>query len=518
MKVSLYKTKYFADANLVSYWRMEGNSNDSKSTNHGTDTDMTYGTSYGIFEQGASFNGSTSRINLPNVSALKPTGYFTISAWFIQASPTAVVMIYQSYSQVTYICGIRLDIVSGLLRLISGKNTADYGAAQTTIIASDDKWHHAAGVWDGSYLYIYLDGLEAAKSAWTYAPAYIETHNVIIGCRNIGSGNDRFYNKYLDDIAVFSRALSATEIGELFDYGRCLININDIWRNVTNIYMNVGDTWKEIGEGRVNIGDIWKTTMINSEGGFVTESGGYRTHIFYTTGLFKIYATSNVQVLVVAAGGSGNTNGGGGGGAGGVLYSSSLSVFGGTYTVTVGGAGAYGANGNNSTFSSLTSTGGGCGALRDTTWPTGNGGSGGGGANSWIEVNRAAGTGIEGQGHNGGVGINGGANNGGAGGGGASAVGGDAGTNGGNGGNGGDYSGQFGTGVGVSGVFGGGGGGGATTVAVEPGSGGTGGGGTGGTSGYENGVAGTINTGGGGGGGGIAGLGGSGVVIIKIAM
>ena len=51
-QIQLADTSLFSDANLVSYYKLEGNSNDSKGSNNGTDTSVDYGTAYGKFGQG----------------------------------------------------------------------------------------------------------------------------------------------------------------------------------------------------------------------------------------------------------------------------------------------------------------------------------------------------------------------------------------------------------------------------------------------------------------------------------
>lgn len=224
--------------------------------------------------------------------------------------------------------------------------------------------------------------------------------------------------------------------------------------------------------------------------------------------------TTNVQVLVVAGGGGGaggqfSGNVGGGGGAGGYQQNDSLTVFVGSYSITVGVGGAGGPSlgdgsaGSNSSFDSLlTSTGGGGGSDGGTS---GNGGSGGG------EVQGTPGTGIAGQGNDGGGGTSSGSD---AGGGGGAGFAGSAGTSAPNRNGGAGGAGLASTISGASVVRGGGGGGGGYDNA---GAGGSGGGGAGSTNGA--GAAGTANTGGGGGGAGNAnsagGNGGSGVVIIR---
>lgn len=234
-------------------------------------------------------------------------------------------------------------------------------------------------------------------------------------------------------------------------------------------------------------------------------------------------APSSIEYLVVAGGGGGGPGGGasGGGGAGGLL-TSTLSVTTGTYTVTVGAAGgASGGTGSNSVITKetalVTAIGGGPGG-NFIAWNSaavgGGGGSGGGGPGNFYSA-IAGGTGISGQGNNGGNGIAFGSGSYKAGGGGgAGAVGGTATAT---------VSGNGGIGIqssisGTATYYAGGGGGAAINEsgATTGGDGGLGGGGRGERTGAvaRSSTAGTTNTGGGGGGGNGA-AGGSGIVIIR---
>ena len=242
------------------------------------------------------------------------------------------------------------------------------------------------------------------------------------------------------------------------------------------------------------------------------------------TGAWTVPAgVSSVSVIIVGGGGGGGQECGGGGGGGGVIYNTSFAVTAGSpLTVTVGGGGARGYNGNNpiplpggngsnSVFDTLNAIGGGGGAASSLGTPGSDGGSGGGGAGYYdltLHNTQSTAGGSGSQGNAGGYGyyVNPGAK--GGGGGGAGGAGTDA-FSGGNGGGGvlcpidGNY-------------YGGGGGGGSYQVAA----------GTGGSGGGANGLegitawsaSGAPNTGGGGGGGsagnGRGGAGGSGIVIV----
>jgi hypothetical protein len=171
-----------------------------------------------------------------------------------------------------------------------------------------------------------------------------------------------------------------------------------------------------VGKLQVHNGTIWLTVGgVNAIGGTITSTGGYKIHTFTNSGDFTVYSAGDVEYLVVAGGGGApGRDVGGGGGAGGLLTGTLTALSSGTYTVTVGSGGlgkgdtaadVSGMKGGNSTFgSTITATGGGAGKPYDKALPSGddNGGSGGGGAGLF---DLTAGTGISGQGFNGGEGV-----------------------------------------------------------------------------------------------------------------
>ena len=347
--------------------------------------------------------------------------------------------------------------------------------------------------------------------------------------------------------------------------------------SISLVYVDATKGWIVVNAGNSSQG--FGQNFIVATGGCITTCGDYKIHTFTGPGTFTVcnVATSGtnnvVSYVVVAGGGSGGSMGGGGGGAGGFreykspidCYSASpldgnpggtaITVTAQSYPITVGAGGvagcasppnkgAVGLPGNNSVFSTVTSTAGGGGGARMQPCQSPSsraglaGGSGGGAA-------RDSGPGDDSgagntppvspsQGFKGGPSTNSSAA--GAGGGGGATSAGSAGVPN-------DSAGPGSTGTAGPGGNGAtssitgspvtraGGGGGGSNNANPPlrGIGGPGGGGSGGQDGTDGGscapaVAGTTNTGGGGGGGsqkeagtGSAkgGNGGSGVVIIR---
>ena len=278
-----------------------------------------------------------------------------------------------------------------------------------------------------------------------------------------------------------------------------------------------------VDDGTVS-NSINKTVVALPSGGTITTTGGFRIHTFNSSGTFtNTLPNLSVQYLVIAGGGGGGHDYGGGGGAGGFRTSagtsgrnssaeSHLTLSTGGKTVTVGAGGGSGANGSNSVFDSITSTGGGNGA-GETNQSAGSGGSGGGG-----HYGSNGGSGTSGQGFGGGNGV-GGVPYTAGGGGGAGA----AGTNGSS------VNGSPGVGItstisGASFTKAGGGGVGFSSDFNKARTHGASGAGAGGFGSGSNGGNGLANFGGGGGGAGgasastIGGTGGSGQVIVRYTI
>ena len=197
--------------NLVAYYKLDGNSNDSVGSNNGTDTSITYGSSYGKINQGASFNGSSSYINTGSGYGISGSGSFTMSAW-IKGSVISSNHCIAGFGTGTTGRGITFDVRSS-------KIYADFYATTSvsgTTTLSTGTWYFATLTYDGTNMRLYLNGsLEATSSAITA--------NVLIGSQIIGrafwtSGN--FFNGYLDEIGIWSRALSADEVSQLYNSGR----------------------------------------------------------------------------------------------------------------------------------------------------------------------------------------------------------------------------------------------------------------------------------------------------------
>jgi hypothetical protein len=343
------------------------------------------------------------------------------------------------------------------------------------------------------------------------------------------------YSNTTTNKTVLSRANNAsTGTDAIVNLWRSTAAITSIYCYLPSGFFAVGSTFSLYGISPVN------AKVASASGGTdIFYDSTYAYHVFKGTGVFVPTRALTADYIVVAGGGAGGANWGAGGGAGGFRTASSQSLTAGTsYTVTVGSGGSgvsagKGTNGTDSTFNSMTSTGGG-GAPGAFAGASGGGSAGGSGGGSDGRPSPSAGgagntpSTSPSQGNNGGGGYYGGGSQLQQGGGGGAGGAGVTGTSSQSGAGGvGTYStltdeigAATGTGQLVSTHYYFAGGGGGGTGFGSAAAGGSGGGGTGVSVDNNNGVSGTTNTGGGGGGSGaggstIGGNGGSGIVIVR---
>ncbi|NTW32789.1 MAG: hypothetical protein HGB12_09215 [Bacteroidetes bacterium] len=227
----LYLTPLYNDANLVSYWRFEGNSNDSKGSNNGTDhgSNVGYSSGYGKFGQGVQL-GATNATNYIDCGA-PATGLvsdiFTVTLWLVK-KPTS------SGWKLLYSRG-----ASGCIEPMCGFGWLDWGDGLNFSLAVDNAAGTGELVQFGSLRYsdftngdmitivcnwptakCYINGVERGTATFGGSLHFTQnggSNHVLFGRGNYNNCADADAGgAQIDDLAVFNRVLTTTEISKLF--------------------------------------------------------------------------------------------------------------------------------------------------------------------------------------------------------------------------------------------------------------------------------------------------------------
>jgi len=212
-QTELYYTPLYNDPSLVAYYRMQGNANDSKGSNNGTPTNVAFGTAYGKFGQGAAFHGSSSSITIPNNPSLQITGGITISAWVYPAAGVN----WNAYPTIYATDGFGngyaiITGTGGAVYFFYGYPGTPHFSSTGTLNAG--QWNSVVCTFDGSNMHIYINGnLDATSAAVTPNPVYT---NAVPEIGSEYGFSNQTWRGYIDDLAIFSRALSATEVSDIY--------------------------------------------------------------------------------------------------------------------------------------------------------------------------------------------------------------------------------------------------------------------------------------------------------------
>jgi len=103
-----------------------------------------------------------------------------------------------------------------------------WGAAPASPLTKN-VWHHIAGVYDGTRFSIYVDGVKQTSLFTGWDANYkgsiytkglpTGTNDIHIGRRLPATWGGIYYEGKIDEVAVFNRALSSTEIFDHFSNG-----------------------------------------------------------------------------------------------------------------------------------------------------------------------------------------------------------------------------------------------------------------------------------------------------------
>lgn len=212
---------------IVSYYPLNTNSDDSVGTNDGTDTSMSYD-SGGVVSNRGNFTSSTSSkieiaddnsLSFGNGSIDTPFSYILWVKFLTNGSWVLIKKANKSTLNTDF--EYQMSIGVGTLNFHCGDNT------QSNRISVDISqsfitgvWYHLAFTYNGSGvesgINIYIDGVKGERtfvSAGSYTAMENETSPVIFG-KN-GDATTRSLNGYMDELALFDVELSQIQILEI---------------------------------------------------------------------------------------------------------------------------------------------------------------------------------------------------------------------------------------------------------------------------------------------------------------
>ena len=213
-----------APSGLVSWWRAEGDASDSLRTNNGV-LEGGVGFAAGEVGQAFTFNGTNADVRVPASASLNVglADGFTIETWINPADITQgrqVVEWNNGSFGVTFAVADAAGAGPGSL-FISVKDTGykDHFVSTAAGLLVSNLWEHVAATYvrSNGNTVLYINGVPRAQATLgVFTPRTIG--DLYIGVRPYDGGPRRFAG-LMDEVSLYNRALSATEISAIYSAG-----------------------------------------------------------------------------------------------------------------------------------------------------------------------------------------------------------------------------------------------------------------------------------------------------------
>lgn len=208
---------------MAGWWPGDGNARDIQGGNNGA---LLNGTTFaaGKVGQAFSFDGVDDYVAVPHNNNLNPTGPFSVDVWVnanAQQTNNQSLIIDKSHGwtdSTGWAIQTNPDGTACFFYGTGGGGSGDFHGTCTQASILDAQWHHLAGVWTGTEIRIYEDGVLQNTLAFATAPAN-NTREVRLGSSWGGGTPTRFFRGLIDEAEYFNRALTQTEISAIFNAG-----------------------------------------------------------------------------------------------------------------------------------------------------------------------------------------------------------------------------------------------------------------------------------------------------------
>jgi hypothetical protein len=214
---------------MVSWWPGDGNANDIRGGNNGTlENGATFAT--GLVAQAFSFDGTDQFVQVPDNANIRFGGNMPMSVdmWIYRTST----------SQTQHFIGKRQDcngdangtyqmgldfVVSGDCGLFFGQPDVLANTVCSGVDLPLNTWTHLAGTFDGSTIRLYMNGqMIGEQTGASLGPS--NTAPLLIGATSLACNPFYPTGGLIDEVEIFNRALSQTEIQAIVDagsFGKC---------------------------------------------------------------------------------------------------------------------------------------------------------------------------------------------------------------------------------------------------------------------------------------------------------
>jgi len=162
----------------------------------------------GRIGQALSFDGVDDHVEVPDSNSLDTGDIFTQALWFKRSSISGAVEVL--FDKGAGSSSFAIDTDNSIMLCKD-----NFGClVSTTISITDTGWHHAVVTKNGSTIKLYIDGVDYTGAV---------TNQTIVNTTSVffisGPSGEFPFNGSIDDVRIYNRALSASEVSRLYNLG-----------------------------------------------------------------------------------------------------------------------------------------------------------------------------------------------------------------------------------------------------------------------------------------------------------
>lgn len=174
------------------------------------------------------FGGTDEYVTMGNVLAFERTQAFSVSFWLKTTDISGPYLIAKMSATPTFRgWGVALGTSGELIFVLRNDNATTNRIIVTTVTTgfNNGSWHHVVWTYDGSSTaagcLCFIDGSSRSLTVTTNAlsATIVDTSALFLGAASYGGTPGSFYTGKLDEVAIYNRQLSTTEITWVYNSG-----------------------------------------------------------------------------------------------------------------------------------------------------------------------------------------------------------------------------------------------------------------------------------------------------------
>jgi len=204
------------DDSIIAHYPLDGDAKDMSGNGH--DGVLYYTTPdndrYGNAGKALHFDGMNSYVEIPAEKGINLSDTaFTISVWiYVDSTASTRTILSCLYDSTSEFFRPYIDSAGNLAPYFQMSAGTDY-----YIYSSVWTWYHITYVWDKQYLRLYVNSVLMYEDYFNTLISYTGNQMTLIGAQWMSSYAGNFFNGNIDNLTIFKRALSESEVKTLYE-------------------------------------------------------------------------------------------------------------------------------------------------------------------------------------------------------------------------------------------------------------------------------------------------------------